>query len=145
MWQCEVVWTGLGWEINIETTWQKHLIKMPPTSHNRSVNQHFCRLAQIPTNEDFLQKIHKRAFSTVSTPPSVTPNVSPSVVYVRRRKSTTFSRSSHPHPRHPSSPHHPPHPLSWHPSLRWHHRGLMMTMMSLLQQLEISGQGRLKG
>ena len=87
MWQYEVVGTELEhkqWH-DLTQNISSKCLQAPSIALLTS-----CAVAQIPTFWDFLQKIHKRAFSTVPSLRSVTPNVSPSIVYVRRKSFATF-------------------------------------------------------
>ena len=70
----------------------------------------------------FPSKIHKRAFSTVPSLRSVTPNVSPSIVYVRRKSFATFLQVPT-----PSSL------VSWNPNPWWHHITGLVTLTLTLQ------------
>ena len=87
MWQYEVVGTELEHKQWHDLT-QNISSKCLQTPSIALLTSH--AVAQIPTFGDFLQKIHKRAFSTVPSLRSVTPNVSPSIVYVRRKSFATF-------------------------------------------------------
>ena len=117
MWQYEVVGTELEHKQWHDLT-QNISSKCLQTPSIALLTSH--AVAQIPTFGDFLQKIHKRAFSTVPSLRSVTPNVSPSIVYVRRKSFATFLQVPT-----PSSL------VSWNPNPGWHHIIGLVTLTSL--------------